>query len=583
MHLIAKAYLIKLTLNNTCTCLVLKAIGLISVQKTIEAVSMIVKKWLDEEPVGSHALETNKLLRKKERKILDILELEDELERVDQCKTPRITSDNDLRWRSSEAELLKEQLPSPVQPEELKEFMLPSLAQPEEYPEIIGIPSSQESSSKDLSLELPRRQKFFRSDPGSPTNQLEEVTETEPTMDRDTASADDSMFLADEKVSDDLRRNSCMLDYVYPNYPEPTPKPLHKRSMSDHTLDIYNTDSSASISTKYSIKDFEFVKAINSGSFGKICLVRMKSTGEVYAMKIINSEEAVASNREEYVASEWEVFRKVNSEHIVRCYYTFYYSKYLCFVMEYMNGGDLSFLIDKFTLYEPEAKFYLAELVLALEYLHNKGIVHRDIKPANVLIGSDGHVKLCDFGLAMCSFARNGLLIKECENSCPTKRVGTVYYMSPEVVKENSATPDVDWWALGVVAFEMLLGKLPYSGDTVEKIFENIVADNRESYGVGQGEDEISLEADSLLKGLLEPEPKKRLGHEGAGEIKKHPFFAGINWETIRSSNPPFLPINKEEDPTFYFSKDCRFSLEEFIEDSGKCKTINETSKVSQE
>ncbi len=150
---------------------------------------------------------------------------------------------------------------------------------------------------------------------------------------------------------DSKHNNSCILDYVMVRASPSCRMIVHSRALSDHTTET-STACVIPKNYRYSIKDFKFLAPVNSGSFGKICLVEMISTGEKYAMKIINSEEAIATNREDYVESEWNVFRQVNSDYIVRCYYTFYYAKFLCFVMEYLNGGDLSFFLKEYTLSE---------------------------------------------------------------------------------------------------------------------------------------------------------------------------------------------------------------------------------------
>ena len=161
------------------------------------------------------------------------------------------------------------------------------------------------------------------------------------------------------------------------------------------------------------------------------------------------------------------------------------------------------------------------------------------------------------------------------------RKVGTAYYMSPEIVQNNIVTPDSDWWALGVIAFEMIVGKLPFIGDTADEVFDNMLQGNTQPYTVGRREFEVSEEADSLLKGLLANDRTKRLGHNGAKEIKEHIFFKGINWETIRSEKPLFVPVTKPENPTYYFPEEKSFSLEEFIKDQkDPPKEISEASKV---
>lgn len=159
------------------------------------------------------------------------------------------------------------------------------------------------------------------------------------------------LLLHREKIENLCQISSNIFEYSLPTLQVPSSPIILTRSLSDSAIGLTSC-SAIPKNYRYTIKDFKFVKAVNSGSFGKICLVQMISTGELYAMKIINSEVALATNREDYIESEWNVFRQINCEHIVRCYYTFNYSKYLCFVMEYLNGGDLSFYLDKYFLTE---------------------------------------------------------------------------------------------------------------------------------------------------------------------------------------------------------------------------------------
>jgi len=469
----------------------------------------------------------------------------------------------------------------------------------ENYPEIIfGENHKKLQPPTAINRSAARGIRLVKSDPVESTSGFdtqisiqneEDSEEIQKTKMKRSYSFNCEILLKYEKIEDPMRRNSCILDYqlkpiVETQTQKKIIKAIHNKSMSDNTADV-SFSSAIPKNYRYSIKDFQFVKAVNSGSFGKICLVKMINTGELYAMKIIDSEEVVANNRESYVESEWNVFRQANSEYIVRCYYTFYYSKYLCFVMEYLNGGDLSFFLQEYALYEKEAKIYLAELILALEYLHSKGIIHKDVKPANILIGSDGHIKLSDFGLSMCTYKKSSHLefsyhspllppkvpISEISNK-NSKKVGTVYYMAPEVILNNEVTPDADWWAVGVIAYEMLTGQYPFTGDTTDEIFENILKGNPNSFDTK----DISENAQDLINKLLCLNREKCLGHNGAYEIKQHAFFKGINWKTIRNEKPPFVPINKPENPTLYFPKEKEFSLEKYIQmKDTPNKTIN--------
>jgi len=443
-----------------------------------------------------------------------------------------------------------------------------------EYPNLITIPDLKESGT--ISENTVKHKELSISMPDFDTNVFTDNSLIDGfTKDRLLKSLE---FYKNEEIYDTQERNSCILDYVLENpcISDKKPKLQLKKSMSTENILLSKLNISENDKMhKYNINDFEFIKAVNSGSFGKICLVKMKNTNEIYAMKVINSEEAIITNREDYIASEWEVFKQVDSEHIVRCFYTFLYSKYLCFVMEYMNGGDLSFLMDRYVLYESEAKFYIAELILALEYLHNKGIIHRDVKPANILIGADGHIKLCDFGLSMCQYKSEDSLLKSGSCGCDknNKKVGTAYYMAPEIIKENHISFDCDWWAVGIILYEMLLGKLPFQGDNIEEICKNIINRNISEYKISHNlaenqensENTISYEAHDLIQKLLQLDPNKRLGHSGAHEIKAHPFFKNTDFENIRNSKPSFIPIDKKDELTYYFPEKTAFSLEEFI------------------
>lgn len=226
---------------------------------------------------------------------------------------------------------------------------------------------------------------------------------------------------------------------------------------------------------------------------------------------------------------------------------------------------------------------YAAEIVNGLEYLHSNKIIHQDLKPENILIDSKGHLKLTDFGLSKSaseerqrtwidkylkipkSPARPGKVPSHATSIKQKKNfVGTPYYLAPEILLEKESTYDSDWWAFGVIIFEMLVGCPPYNGLSPDEIFENIIEDRKEETPtIGYNDDQISPEAMSFIDALLTRDPCARLGHKGADEIKNHQFFKGVNWESLREQKPPFVPQTEAITDTSYFSPEKCFNVED--------------------
>ena len=252
---------------------------------------------------------------------------------------------------------------------------------------------------------------------------------------------------------------------------------------------------------------------------------------------------------------------KVRSPWIVELKASFQDDEYLYLVMEYLPGGDLmNLIIKKDILTEDEARFYIAELILSIESIHKLECIHRDIKPDNILIDKNGHIKLSDFGLAKISeklFEKNNNNLSECQNGKNIYRheknyscVGTAYYVAPEVLIKKGYGPEVDWWSVGVIFFEMLVGYAPFCSKETSEVCYKIL--NWKKYLKIPSKIKISREAEDLISKLIN-NPKKRLGLNGAEEIKSHPFFKGLDWDNILNSKAPFIPELKNDYDTHYF------------------------------
>lgn len=347
---------------------------------------------------------------------------------------------------------------------------------------------------------------------------------------------------------------------------------------------------------KITIFQFEPLKIIGRGAFGEVRLCRDKETNEIVAVKKMKKTEMHKKNQVLHVKAEQEVLAKNQSDWVVKLKYSFQDDEYLYLVMEYLPGGDLmSLLMNNDIIPEDQAKLYIAEMVLAIEAVHELKCIHRDIKPDNILIDKDGHIKLSDFGLSRKAdnylYADNPVDLKNAYSHIPgisniaakysdhynnrkRKRifafstVGTPDYIAPEVFSQTGYGPEVDWWSLGVILFEMIVGFPPFFSDspteTCKKIF------NWKQYLIFPSDCKITPEAKDLIKKLV-TDIDKRLGHTGANEIKEHPFFKGIDWNNIRSIKPIFIPKIKDVLDTQYFDK---FDEEEPFypqsEDTGK-------------
>uniref|UniRef100_A0A8D0HQ78 Ribosomal protein S6 kinase n=1 Tax=Sphenodon punctatus TaxID=8508 RepID=A0A8D0HQ78_SPHPU len=290
---------------------------------------------------------------------------------------------------------------------------------------------------------------------------------------------------------------------------------------------------------------FELLKVLGQGSFGKVFLVKKISGSDVrqlYAMKVLKKATLKVRDRVR-IKMERDILVEVNHPFIVKLHYAFQTEGKLYLILDFLRGGDLFTRLSKEVMFtEEDVHFYLAELALALDHLHSLGIIYRDLKPENILLDEEGHIKLTDFGLSKESIDHE----KKAYSFC-----GTVEYMATEVVNRRGHTQSADWWSFGVLMFEMLTGTLPFQGKDRKETMTMIL---KAKLGMPQF---LSPEAQSLLRMLFKRNPTNRLGAgpDGVEEIKRHSFFSTIDWNKLyrREIQPPFKPATGRPEDTFYF------------------------------
>jgi len=274
-------------------------------------------------------------------------------------------------------------------------------------------------------------------------------------------------------------------------------------------------------------KDFLPLQKLGRGSFGDVYLIKdlFPGSGKLYAMKTLNKKSRLEESWLRYIKTERDVLAHSNNPFIVKLQYAFQTARKLFLVIDFCPGGDLETMIseEKAPFSEDKAKLFTAEILIALKDLHARNIIYRDLKPDNVVIDNDGHTKLIDFGMAKTNITE---VQKGAKTFC-----GSVKYLAPEMLRKIGHGQALDWYLLGVLLYEMLVGVTPYFSTNKDELFDNIIN------GKLKLPRNISIEAKSLIIGLLNRNPTRRLGaqsgDEGAEEIMRHQFFSNIDWVAL--------------------------------------------------
>lgn len=341
---------------------------------------------------------------------------------------------------------------------------------------------------------------------------------------------------------------------------------------------------------KMGVEDFELLTIIGRGAFGEVRLCREKTSSTVYAMKKLKKSEMLRRGQVEHVKAERNLLAEVDSNCIVKLYCSFQDEEYLYLIMEYLPGGDMmTLLMRKDTLSEDEARFYVGQCVLAIESIHKHNYIHRDIKPDNLLLDKNGHMKLSDFGLCKPLDCSNLPALQEYElnqnntkdplnprqhrSASPGPRrtqqeqllhwqrnrrmlaystVGTPDYIAPEVLLKKGYGMECDWWSLGAIMYEMLVGYPPFYSDEPMTTCRKIV--NWRNNLKFPDEAKLAPEAKDIISRLL-CDVEHRLGTRGVAEIKNHPWFKGLPWERLYEMEAAFKPEVKDELDTQNFEK----------------------------
>ncbi|XP_025411745.1 putative protein kinase C delta type homolog isoform X3 [Sipha flava] len=346
--------------------------------------------------------------------------------------------------------------------------------------------------------------------------------------------------------SSDTAANS----YQIGNNTDGAERPLRSYSYRHHSRPKRVVPPATSIPRfrKYAVEDFNFLKVLGKGSFGKVLLAELKGTEYYYAVKCLKKDVVLEDDDVECTLIERKVLALgTNHPYLCHLFCTFQTESHLFFVMEYLNGGDLMFHIQQSGRFdEGRSRFYASEIVSGLKFLHKKGIVYRDLKLDNILLDFNGHVRIADFGMCKLQI----YLDKTADTFC-----GTPDYMAPEIIKGQKYNQSVDWWSFGILLYEMLVGKSPFSGCDEDALFWSICNEQP------QYPRYLSVDSKSVLVALLEKDATKRLGaleaNHSADDVMRHAFFSSMDWCKLerRELEPPYMPRVYHPLDTHYFDK----------------------------
>ena len=310
---------------------------------------------------------------------------------------------------------------------------------------------------------------------------------------------------------------------------------------SEHFIDKNDLDEGKKV---VKLEDFDVLKLIGKGSFSKVYLVKNRLNHKIYSMKKLDKPFIKRTRQEQHIINERILLSKMNYPFLVKLYCCFQDQEHLYFILEFIQGGELFFHLHREIRFDDDkTRFYIAELILVLNFLHTNKVIYRDIKPENILLDLEGHIKLTDFGLSRLCSGNNEKVFTIC---------GTPYYIAPEIIEKKGYNNTVDWWSLGCLMYEMLNGK-PLFNFSSGKINTNefkkdIILPNN-----------FSDEAKDLITKLLNLDPKQRLGAgpNGFKNLKNHKYFEGIDWDDLENKKikPPFIPVIDDPLDLKYFDR----------------------------